>query len=330
MEVLGSCVRGAIVAPEGKKFCVADLSNIEGRMLVWLAREEWKLQAFRDFDAGIGHDLYKVAYGKAFAMNPADVDDGDQRQIGKVMELALGYQGGVGAFLTFAAAYGIDLEAMADKAWDGIPGEILQQARDFMEWMYGQHKSTDRLKVRFGLSEKAFIVCDSFKRLWREAHSNVAAWWKELEEAARRAILSPGVRVPARSVVFQRDKDWLRCRLPSGRYLCYPWPQVDEHGQVSYMGVNQFSRKWSRLKTYGGKLAENITQGAARDVLASSMPAIDAAGYEIVLTVHDEIIAEVVEGSSAELAAMMATVPSWAPGLPLAAAGYEATRYRKG
>ncbi len=352
MEVMGATVRGALVAGEGKKFCIADLSNIEGRMLAWLAREEWKLQAFRDFDAGQGADLYKLAYAKAFGIRVEDVDD-VMRQIGKVMELALGYQGGVGAFITFAAAYGIDLEAMAEKAWHALPAHVRQEARDFMEWRYGSDKKTNakhwldkgtplhtanqfveeaRAAIRFGLSEKAFIVCDAFKRLWRQAHANTADWWHELNEGVRRAILSPGVRVQARSVVLQKDGSWLRIRLPSGRYLCYPFPQVDEHGQVSFMGVNQFNRKWCRIKTYGGKLAENITQASARDVFAHGMPLLEAAGYPIVLGVHDENITETPDSddyTAAEVARLMATVPSWAPGLPLAAAGFETYRYRK-
>jgi DNA polymerase len=127
MARLSSCVRGSIIAPKGRKLVIADLSNIEGRTLAWLAGEEWKLQAFRDFDAGIGHDLYALAYAQAFGVSPEavmdnkDYGDGSWRQIGKVMELALGYEGGVGAFLTFAAAYGIDLEAMAEQAASSIP-----------------------------------------------------------------------------------------------------------------------------------------------------------------------------------------------------------------
>jgi len=364
MEVMAATVRGALVAGEGKKFCIADLSNIEGRKLAWLSREEWKLQAFRDYDTIVGyddrgepirkgHDLYKLAYAKAFGIRVEDVDDDIQRQIGKVMELALGYQGGVGAFITFAAAYGIDLEALAEIAWASIPNKVKAEARDFMEWRYGENKRSNpqhyleqgasqataeaeamrvRSEIRFGLSEKAFIVCDSFKRLWRQAHPNTTAWWHELEEAARRAILSPGVTVPARSVKFRKDGSWLRCLLPSGRYLCYPFPQVDEHGQISYMGVNQFNRKWCRIKTYGGKMAENITQASARDVFAHSMPLLEDAGYAIVLGVHDEDITETPDSdeySAEEVARLMATVPSWAPGLPLAAAGFETRVYRK-
>lgn len=367
MALTSSCIRGAIVAPEGKKLVVADLSNIEGRMLAWLAGEEWKLQAFRDYDScrGIdgrwysgnemrdavfakspialeldkkgdptrrGHDLYALAYAKAFRITAEMVmenkkhGDGSMRQIGKVMELALGYEGGVGAFLTFAAAYGIDLEALADLAFDGIPAEIMAEARDMLAWTRKKKRST------FGLSDKAFLVCESFKRLWRYAHPNIAAFWKELGDGARKAIQQQGVVVNVRKLKLQRKGAWLKIQLPSGRLLCYPSPAVEPGGQITYMGVNQYSRKWCRLKTYGGKLAENVTQAAARDVIAHNMPAVEAAGYQILLTVHDEDITEAPdteEFSADHLAALMSTNPEWCPDLPLAAAGFEAYRYKK-
>ena len=333
MALTSSAIRGVIVAPEGKKLVVADLANIEGRGIAWLAGEEWKLDAFRDYDTIIGYDakgepirkgpdLYKLAYAKAFAIEHQGVDK-SQRQIGKVMELMLGYEGGVGAFLTGAATYGIDLDAMAEAAWPGIPEDIKGAANDFLKWRKGQ---------QFGLSDKTFVVCDSLKRLWRAAHPEIAEWWHELQEAARRAVLSPGVTIPARKVKFRKEGAWLRCGLPSGRCLCYPSAQVDEQGKLSYMGINQYSRKWQRLKTYGGKLAENITQAAARDVLAQNMPRIEAAGYEIVLTVHDEIISEapdLPEFNPGHLADLMTTPNAWHAGLPLAAAGFESYRYRK-
>ena len=319
-ELLSAAIRGVIIAPRGKKLVVADLSNIEGRILAWLAGEEWKLQAFRDFDAGVGHDLYKLAYAKAFGIKPEDVDKA-MRQIGKVMELALGYQGGVGAFLTFAAAYGIDLEVLVDGA------VLLDESRDFLTWMRKQKGFSQS-----GLSDEAWIVCDSFKRLWREAQPATSSWWKELEEVCVNAVNYPGNTFECRRHKIRRDGAWLRIRLPSGRYLCYPSPQLDD-GKLSYMGINQYSRQWARLRTYGGKLVENITQAAARDILASSMQSIEDSGYEIVLTVHDEIIAEAPDSdkfNSDDLAALMSTPPSWAEGLPLAAAGFEAYRYRKG
>lgn len=325
MELTSNTLRGVIVAPVGKKLVVADLSNIEGRVLAFLAGEEWKLQAFRDFDAGKGHDLYKLAYARSFGVRPEDVTK-DNRQVGKVQELALGYGGGVGAFITFAAAYGIDLEAMAEQAIGAIHADIMADAIRALEWTRQQNRPT------FGLSDFAWLVCEAFKRAWRAANPAISSFWLDLEGTARQAIMHPGVAYECRALTLRCDSAWLRIRLPSGRFLCYPSPQVDDDGGISYMGVDQYSRKWSRIRTYGGKLAENVTQAVSRDVLAWSMPAIEAAGYQIVLSVHDEIITEAPdrdEFNARHLASLMATAPTWAEGLPLAAAGFEAYRYRK-
>lgn len=333
MPRLSSCIRGSIIAPEGKKLVVADLSNIEGRKLAWLAGEEWKLQAFRAFDSGEGADLYALAYAKSFGVTPEAVmenhenGDGSWRQIGKVMELALGYEGGVGAFLTFAAVYGIDLEAMAEDAAARIPKDVWGEARGMLEWTKKKRRST------FGLSDRAWLVCESFKRLWRNSHPETVAFWREIDDTVRQAIGTPGVTLTCRRLKIRRDGSWLRIVLPSGRALCYPSPRIDDKGRITYTGTHQYTRKWQRLHTYGGKLVENVTQAAARDVMAYGMLHAEEEGFEILLTVHDELITEApdtddyrVEG----LAHCMAAVPDWATGLPLAAAGYEAYRYRKG
>lgn len=324
MELTSSAIRGCIVAPEGKKLVITDLSNIEGRMLAWLAGEEWKLQAFRDYDEGTGHDLYKLSYAKSFGVAPEDVSK-DQRQKGKVQELALGYEGGVGAFLTFSLGYGIDLEQMARDAWETLPADLVYEAEGFYEWTVKKHRST------FGLSREAFITCDVFKRGWRKGHPNTQSLWKELEAACVRACETPATTIECRRFKVRRDGAWLRIGLPSGRALCYPHPQVKD-GKLSYMGVNQYSRQWCRLNTYGGKLVENATQAASRDVMAANMPLIEDAGYRIVLTVHDEVLTEAPDCSSYttdRLSALLSANPPWAPGLPLAAAGFEDTRYRK-
>lgn len=325
MGLTANLVRGCIVAPGDKKLTIADLANIEGRGLAYLAGEEWKVRAFREYDAGTGHDLYKLAYAKAFNVSPESVSK-EQRQIGKVMELGLGYQGGVAAFLTFAAVYKMDLDAMADAVHRSAPKEALAAAYGMWEW-------AEKKRRTLGLSKSVYTACETLKALWRAAHPATGALWEGVQDAVEKAVKNPGQCFTYRSIAAQRNGAWLRVRLPSGRYLCYLNPQVDEKGQITYSGVNQYTRQWCRIKTYGGKLVENIVQAWARDVLAHNMPAIDAAGYEIVLTVHDEIITETpnTPAFSAEaLGAMMSNNPPWAQGCPLSAAGFETDRYRKG
>jgi len=324
MELASSAIRGAIIAPPGRKLVVSDLSNIEGRVQAWLATEEWKLEAFREFDAGAGPDLYKLAYSKSFGVDPSDVTK-DQRQVGKVQELALGYEGGVGAFVTFADVYGIDLEDLANKVLPVAPEWALAKANQFYHW------SLETKRPTYHLSQSAFLACDVVKRGWRNGHPEISAYWGELRNAVHQAIELEGETITCRKLKVRRDGGWLRIGLPSGRAVCYPSPQIVNES-ITYMGVDQYTRKWSRIKTYGGKLFENICQAVARDVMAANMPAIEAAGYQICLTVHDELITEAPdtdEYTSDKLALMMAQAPAWAPDMPLAAAGFETYRYRK-
>ncbi|AJJ60482.1 DNA polymerase family A protein [Yersinia pseudotuberculosis] len=323
MELISSALRGCIVAPEGKKLVVSDLSNIEGRALVWLSGEEWKLQAFRDYDAGTGHDLYMLAYARAFNISPDNVDK-IQRQIGKVMELGLGFGGGVAAFLTFALVYGLDLDGLAKAALPNVPASIQREAQSW-------YKASVKQKRTYGLSEQVFIACDSLKRMWRNAHPKTVSFWYEIEDTVRRAIAAPRQTFTCRKLKIRRDGSWLRIQLPSGRAVCYPGIRIDE-GKISYMGINSYSRKWQRLKTYGGKLTENVTQAAARDVMANNMPLIETSGYEITLTVHDEVLTEAPDTeqfTSDKLSELLATNPEWALDLPLSAGGFEAYHYRK-
>lgn len=370
MQAMSSTVRGAIVAPPGKKLVIADLANIEGRVAAWLAGEEWKLQAFRDFDAGTGPDLYAVAYAKAFNVTPDVVmenkkhGDGLMRQIGKVMELMLQYEGGVSAFLTGAATYGIDLGAMAEAAWPTLPPTVVAEAQGFLDWLYSKAQAryngamaavaegasqegpdallaqleAAKLKARHGLTEKVFLTCDTLKRLWRRAHPAISSYWKGdfenpgLSIVIKRAINSPGETFICRRLKTRRDGAWLRIQLPSGRALCYPNPKVEADDSISYTGFNQYTKQWGKVYSYGGKFFENVTQAVAADQLFYPMPEIEARGYLPVLHVHDEIVSETPDTDDfthEELARLMCADLGWNAGLPLAAAGFCTLRYRK-
>jgi DNA polymerase bacteriophage-type len=328
METASNALRGVIVAPPGKKLVVADLSNIEGRVLAWLAGETWKLKAFEAFDRGEGPDLYKVTAGRILGKAPEDVTKKERQEVGKVAELALGYEGGVGAFLTFATAYGIDLDALAAIARENLEPRVVTDSAGLYDWFKEQKKSTH------GLDKLTWIGIDAIKRAWREAHPATAQLWKDLGDDAREAFFNPGMIVGSGKLAWQRKGSWLLMRLPSGRCLCYPAASFDS-GKLSYKGVNQYTRQWDRISSYGGKLAENATQATARDVLAAGMLQAENNGFDIVLSVHDELITEVFDKRLAKDAAELAFWMTyqggfqWAEGLPLAAAGFETYRYRK-
>lgn len=300
LTVVGDCTRSMVTAAPGHELVVADYSNIEGRVTAWLAGESWKVQAFRDFDNGVGPDLYLLAYSKSFGVSIEAAKP--HRQIGKVMELALGYQGGVGAFQKMAVAYGVKV--------DDVQADVL-------------------------------------KNRWREAHPNVRNLWYEMEDAARRAIESPGQVTSAADgrIRYKVKGGCMFMALPSGRCLCYVHPRLewkempwtDESGKparklsIAYEGVDSTTGKWGRQFTYGGSLVENAVQAIARDVLAMALPKVEAAGYPVVLHVHDEIVSEVKAGfgSVEEFVALMTDLPPWAAGCPIAAAGWRGRRYKK-
>lgn len=244
MPVLSNLLRGLIIAPKGKKLVVADYSNVEGRVLAWLAGEEWKLKAFRDFDTGVGHDLYKLTYARAFNVKPETVTKA-QRQMGKVLELGMGYGGGAGAFRTFALAYGIDLHDMADAVKSSISPAIWAEA---CEWY------PKALLGGFteGMDKEVFLACDSVKRAWRKANAQIVQFRYDMDAGVRQAVIEGGPVRVGRHITVDKKGNYLRVRLPSGRYLVYPSPRIDDDG-ISYFGVAQVSRKWARIRSWGGK-----------------------------------------------------------------------------
>lgn len=245
-------------------------------------------------------------------------------------ELALGYYGGVGAFLSMAAVYSIDLDAMAAACWPTLPEKIQREGPSRYE------KALKRKRV-YDLAPKTFMVCDALVRMWREAHPATRDYWYKIEEAVRAAIATPERVFNVRNVAIDRKGAWLRIKLPSGRYLCYPSPQIAEsdeynNGTIRFLGVDPYTRQWAKIKTYSGKVVENIDQASSADQMTDGMVDAEAEGYPPVLTVHDELICEVpdtAEHTAVELSAILARTRGWNDGLPLTAKGHEMYRYGK-
>lgn len=374
-KLTASTVRGCIIPAKGKKFVVADYSNVEGRGLAWIAGEKTALMVFR-----AGRDIYCETAGKMFGLDPEYIKANrkDLRQIGKACELGLGYGGGVAAFLQFAKNLGLDLYAMADVMKGTFPDHIWAAAKRGYE--YARINEAKRPpkpgkkdeRPTYILPKNVWLTCDAIKRMWRESHPKTVAFWAELEDAVLCAIRNPGkaywaganvrpdgkkalkiVRTKAKhDPTFDEERDdpnaagwWLKIELPSGRIMSYPGialsvtTEIDEDTgkkrtstRIKYQGENQTTRQWGFQYTYGGKLTENIVQALCRDILAWSMPGVEAAGYEIVLSVHDELITEVPDTddyTTEELCALMCDLPIWAKGFPLAAEGDIMYRYRK-
>ena len=166
---------------------------------------------------------------------------------------------------------------------------------------------------------------------WRAASPTIPKLWRDVENAAKRALVNPGrtFTIPC-GVKYYKDADALRCRLPSGRVLTYWGAYLDNDGDICFMGQNQTTRKWEKTDTWGGKLVENIVQAVARDCLAVAMVRLDKAGYKIVFHVHDEVVIEAPDGSRWQDAADIMGEPiDWAPGLLLRGDGYETKFYMK-
>lgn len=292
MDALADAVRGMIVPDPGHDLIAMDFSAIEARVLAWLAGEEKVLEIFRTHGKIYEHAAAGI-YGK-----PIDAVSKAERQIGKVAVLALGYGGGVGAFQAMARAYNVRVE----------------------------DAQADEIKVA-----------------WREAHRRIVWYWHDLESAAINAVELGCVckSGPAgRQISWKKAGSFLWCKLPSGRVLCYPYPSVKQipapWGELKpalhLWCVNGVTKKWEETSTYGGALAENITQAVARDLLAEGIARLEDADYRVVMHVHDEAVVEVRDDDADALhdvEAIMAEVPAWAEGLPIAAEGWRAKRYRK-
>jgi DNA polymerase bacteriophage-type len=279
MGVVSSCLRACIVAEPGFKLVVADLAQIEARVVAWLAGQKDVLAVFAS-----GQDIYVHTAAKIGSKD---------RQLGKVLVLACGFGMSGGKFQTTAETY-----------------KLFLSARD---------------------AEEAV-------RLWRSNNKQIVNFWYDCDRAARETIRTRQV-VTVGPVKFGMFGNHMLINLPSGRNLVYrdahlaPSPHDPSRQDICYSGTNQYTRKWEVLRTYGGKLVENITQAVARDVMREAILRAIHLTHDVILTVHDEILTEAAAPDAdqqlADLLSIMRTPPKWAPGLPVDAAGYVAQRYKK-
>lgn len=187
------------------------------------------------------------------------------------------------------------------------------------------------IKVSVALAEKAV---ETYRNKWQA----VVRFWYEQEAAALKAVQT-GQIVQCGKIRWGIHNGFLYCRLPSGRCLAYYAPLAREEEApwggmkmtLSYMAVNSMTKKWERERTYGGKITENIVQAVARDLMAEGMLRCEAAGYENLFMVHDELISEREQGSGSvkEYEELLAKLPAWAEGCPIKAEGWTGGRYRK-
>lgn len=330
LDALAGCLRGMFVAGEGRDLVSSDYTAIEAVVLACLAGEQWRIDLFHNkgkiYEAS-GAKVGGVSYESLLEYKQQTGKHHPLRQVGKTAELALGYGGWIGGWRAFDDSGRTDDEIKRIiLAWrDASPAIV--------EFWGGQVRR---------------------EQGWRDELYGV-------EGAFIRAALLPGVPVHYRGFIFEASKPAFPVRCPaaslaepctvqitlmSGRKLTYhnvllePTPadrQWAGRYAISYEGYNTNPKSggvgWIRMRTYSGKLVENLCQATANDILRYAMSNLERAGYPIVLHVYDEIVCEVPKGfgSVEELESIMKTLPSWAAGWPIGAdGGWRGRRYRKG
>ena len=294
--LLSQLVRTNFVAAEGSILAVADFSAIEARVTAWLANEKWRLEVFDTHGK-----IYEASASSMFGVPIEKIDKNSElRQKGKIAELALGYQGGVGALMTMGAEeMGLSNEEMKDiiKRWRKASPAIVDYWRSLENAAKKAILHRGRTFLTSGAKIK-FVADGSFLMM----------------------VLPSGRRLFYREPMLKKKI----VRKPNGE----TW----EATSITYMGSDD-KKRWSRIDTYGGKLLENACQAISRDLLANSMVALDDEGFDIVMHVHDESVSEIpIEGSDEALdkiCRLMELRPTWAADLALVVDGYLTPFYRK-
>jgi DNA polymerase len=293
-ETLSQLIRTSFTASPGCVLLDADFASIEARVISWLAGEHWRLEVFKTHGK-----IYEASASQMFGVPIEKIEKGNPeyalRQRGKVAELALGYQGSTGALIKMGA-------------------------------------------LDMGLTEEELPEIVS---RWRDANKRIRNLWYSMEAAAL-SVVQNGAPVGVNNLLLAREVDpgnyldFMTIRLPSGRKLYYTHPQLGinqwDKPSLAYMGMDQTTKKWKQIETYGGKLVENVVQAIARDCLADAVERLEAAGYAVVFHVHDEVVIDCPasrEISLADVTGIMAQPVIWAPDLPMGADGWIGEFYKK-
>lgn len=295
MEVLKSCIRGLVIPRDGCLLRVEDFSQIEARVVAWLAGQQDVLDAFI-----AGRDLYKFTAAQIYEKEYEEVDK-DERFIGKTASLALGYQGGKGAFVSMALNFGVLVEeTLADK----VKNDWRRRNKNIVKLWYNLENAAVRA-IQFGKTVQVngkitFRVEGDY--LTMRLPSGRKLWYFKPE--LKRKTINP----------------------QNGGQFTRP--------EIRFMGSDsQRNIQWGRVGTYGGRLTENAVQAISRDLLAESMLDLEREGYPIIVHVHDEVVCETPAENTDDLSlikGIMTRKREWAEGLPVAADGFETVRYYKG
>lgn len=292
-DILSQLVRTALIASPGKVFSVADFSAIEARVISWLANEKWRMDVFH----GDGK-IYEATGAKMFNVPISAITKGSVlRDKSKISELALGYEGSLGA-----------LKRMGGERMGLSDTEMMSLVR---KWRSANPAIVDMWKEIDEASKEAVRYQRPVSCTCRNIIFDCNGEFMTIQLPSGRKLFYYGPKF--------KDKK-IGCSTMPTRVLCY-------------QGVVQETKQWGEIDTYGGKLTENIVQAISRDLLGNSMLNLEANDYHPVCHIHDEVLCEVPEENAQayyeEMASIMGTPPEWASDLPLRADGYTTPFYLK-
>lgn len=318
-------LRGAILAPEGREFLVSDYSSIEARVTAWLAGQQTLLKLFHE-----NGDVYIAMAEMIYNRKLNKKDNPMERQLGKEAILGLGFGMGYIKFLARVRSYNIEFERT--QICSVIPSalriELGKEIRQDWDRVLAVIPDADMNRDLLDLVFTKFIV-----NKYRQAYPEIQYMWNCYENMAKAAVRNPGQLYKTHMTAWKFNGRFLMCKLPSGRIMRYFDPYIGSSGALHYTAAKGDTGVFFTDTTYGGKITENVVQAVARDVMAHAMLRLEENPpyHEIVMTVHDELVAEINKGvgNLNEYEKLITVVPSWASGMPIGAESWRGQRYKK-